>query len=152
MLISNLMLSIQTHAEKLTADFVSDLETSPNTRHFAQFSREELTNGARTLYTRLAEWLAEKRIDEIELSFRSRARRQRQAGIPLSEIVWAVMLLKKHVWEFVKRNSIVDSIADLYQRDEAVILIGEFFDRLLYVTVQGYEEGEERWVEPKLFT
>jgi hypothetical protein len=152
MLISDLMLNIQTHAEKLTADFVADVRTHPNTSHLARVPIEELTRGASTLYARLAEWLAEKQIDEVEASFRSRARRQRQAGLPLSEIVCAVILMKKQVWEFVKRNAVVDSIGDLYQRDEAVILIGEFFDRLLYVTAQGYEEGEGRWEEPRLFT
>jgi hypothetical protein len=152
MLISNLMLSIESHAEKLTADFVKDLETNRKTSHFARMAHEDLTRGASTLYARLADWLGEKHTDELEANFKSRARRQRQAGIPLSEIVYAVILLKKQVWEFVKRNAVVDSIGDLYQRDEAFVLIGEFFDRLLYVTTQGYEEGEERWEDPKIFT
>jgi hypothetical protein len=152
MLISNLMLSIQSHAEQLTEDFVRDLETNPKTQHFARVPHEDLTRGASTLYVRLAHWLSEKHPEELESNFRARARRQRQAGIPLSEIVYAVILLKHHVWDFVKRNAVVDSIVDLYQRDEAFILINEFFDRLLYVTTLGYEEGEPRWEEPKIFT
>jgi hypothetical protein len=152
MLLSNLMLSIQTHADKLTADFVADLVSDPRTERLARLPQEDLTRGVVTLYGRLAHWLVEKHPDELEANFRSRARRQRQAGIPLSEIVVAVILVKKQLWEFVKRNTLVDSIGDLYQRDEAFVLIGEFFDRLLYVTALGYEEGEERWEEPKLFT
>ena len=152
MLITNLMLSIETHAEKLTADFVSDLETNPKTTHFARVPHEDLTQGARTLYARLAHWLGGKNTEELEANFQARARRQREAGIPLSEIVFAVILLKKHVWDFVKRNAIVDTIGDMYQRDEAFMMISEFFDRLLYVTTKGYEEGEPRWKEPRLFT
>jgi hypothetical protein len=55
------------------------------------------------------------------------------------------------VWDFVKRNTLVDSIGDLYQRDEVIVLIAEFFDRLLYATTKGYEEGEEPWTMPQLF-
>jgi hypothetical protein len=152
MLISNLMLSIQTHAEKLTASFVSDVKNDPKMAHLASVRHEELTSAARSLYCRLAEWLAEKHPEELEAHFARGARRQRRAGIPLSEIVYAVILIKKQLWEFVKRNALVDSIGDLYQRDEALILIGEFFDRLIYVTVQGYEEAEPRWKEPEPFT
>ena len=151
MLISNLMLGIQSHAEKLTADFVSDLRSNPNTSHFGRVSHEDLSRGAITLYARLSDWLVNKNPEELEADFRARARRQRHAGVPLSEIVYAVILLKKQVWEFVKRNMVIDSIGDLYQRDEAFILVGEFFDRLFYVTALGYEEGEEQWEEPKLF-
>jgi hypothetical protein len=152
MLISNLMLSIQAHAEKLTTDFVADLKSDPRMTHLARVRHDDLVSAANSTYGRLADWLAQKHPEELEAHFMAGARRQRQAGIPLSEIVYAVILLKKQVWEFVKRNALVDSIGDLYQRDEALILIGEFFDRLLYVTVRGYEEGEVRWKEPVPFS
>src|SRR4051812_14993112 len=115
MLLTNLMLSIQTHADQLTADFLKDVESNPRTEHLAKAPHEDVVHGARSLYGHLADWLGEKHPDALEENFRARARRQRQAGIPLSEIVYAVILLKKHAWEFVKRNALVDSIGDLYQ-------------------------------------
>jgi hypothetical protein len=150
MLISNLMLNIQTHADALTTAFVSDLVSNPKTPFLARVAREDLERGAATLYTSLADWLAEKQADKLETNFRARASRQRKAGVPLSEIVFAVILLKRHLWEFVKRNALVDSIGDLYQRDEVIVLIGEFFDRLLYATAKGYQEGGEPWQESTL--
>jgi hypothetical protein len=150
MLISNLMLNIQTHAQKLTDEFVADVVSNPKTPHIATLAREDLDRAAGHLYASLADWLAAKEAEALENDFRDRAARQRKAGVPLNEIVYAVLLLKKHVWEFVKRNAVVDSIGDLYQRDEAILLIGEFFDRLVYATVKGYEEGESSWEMPRL--
>jgi hypothetical protein len=150
MLISNLMMNIQTHAKKLAAEFVSDLVSNPKTPHIAKMEREDLERVALELYTRLADWVAAKQAEELEAEFRARAARQRKAGLPLSEIVYAVILLKQHVREFVKRNAVVDSIHDLYQRDEVLVLMGEFFDRLIFATTQGYEEGEEPWTMPRL--
>jgi hypothetical protein len=150
MLISNLMLNIQTHAESLAAAYVLDLTANPKTPHIAKLPREDLERVACDLYARLYDWLGEKKTEALETEFRDRARRQRKAGLPLSEIVFGVILLKKQVWEFVVRNVLVDSIGDLYQRDEVIVLIGEFFDRLLYATAKGYEEGEEPWTMPRL--
>jgi len=150
MLISNLMLNIQTHASRLSGEFVADVVSNPKTPNLARMAREDMERVALDLYVRLADWLAAKQAEELEAEFRTRAHRQRKAGLPLSEIVFAVILLKKHVWEFVKRNVVVDSIGDLYQRDEVIVLISEFFDRLLYATSQGYEEGVEPWEMPRL--
>ena len=149
MLISNLMLNIQTHAQTLAAEYVRDLESNAKTAHLAKLGHEDLERAALMLYGKLADWLAEKNAKEIEADFRARARRQRQAGIPLSEVLFAVVLLKKHVWEFVKRNVVIDSIGDLYLRDEVIVLIAEFFDRVLYATAKGYEEAERTWTDPK---
>jgi hypothetical protein len=152
MLIPNLILAIETHAETLAAEFVADLMSNPKVYRLRKMGKEDLERAALGLYGRLSAWLAVKDPKEIEDLFTSRARVQRQAEIPLREIVFAVLLLKRHVWEFVKRNALVDSISDLYARDEVIILIAEFFDRMLYATVCGYEEGgSEQWTEPKLF-
>jgi hypothetical protein len=148
--ISDLMLNIQSNAQRLAAEYVADLVANPKTPHFAKLAREDLERVADELYGKLADWLAERHVEGLETEFRARARRQRKAGMPLTEIVYAVLLLKAHVWGFVKRNAMVDSIGDLYQRDEAIVLIGEFFDRLIYATAKGYEEGEEPWEMPRL--
>lgn len=152
MLVPNLILAIETHAQSLASEFVTDLMSNPKVFTLRKMGREDLERAALGVYGRLSAWLAAKDPKEIEELFTSRARMQRQAKVPLREIVFAVILLKKHVWEFVKRNALVDSITDLYARDEAIILIAEFFDRLLYATVCGYEEGgDELYTEPKLF-
>jgi hypothetical protein len=152
MLIPNLMLAIESHADRLAKDFVADLNQNPKTPCLRRRDTEELERVARDLYAQIAKWLSETNPEEVEAKFKARARRQRKAGIPLSEIVMAVILLKKHVWEFVKRNAEVDSINDLYQRDEVMIRVAEFFDRVLYAVARGYEEGEECWADPTLFS
>ena len=52
--------------------------------------------------------------------------------------------------KFVVRNVMIDSIGDRYQRDEVIVLIAEFFDRLVYATAKGYEEAREHWTDLKL--
>ena len=151
MLIPNLIMAIESHAQSLATELVDDLMSNPKLFHMRRRGREDLEQTAVEVYGRLSAWLTAKNPKEIEQLFTARARVQRQAGIPLTEIVYAVLMLKRHVWEFVKRNALVDSINDLYARDEVIILIAEFFDRLVYAAVRGYEEGEQRLEEPKLF-
>jgi GAF domain-containing protein len=65
MLISNLMLNIQTHAQKLASEYVADLVSNERTPHVAKIAREDLERVAVDIYARLSDWLAEKHADEL---------------------------------------------------------------------------------------
>ena len=151
MLIPHLILAIEANADRLAAELVADVASNPKTLCLRMMDSAEIEQAARSLYGQLATWLEERRAEDLEESFRSRARRQRKVGIPLSEIIYVVTLFKKHIWDFVKRNAMVDSMSDLYQRDEALILIAEYFDRIIYAAAIGYEQGAERWQDPSPF-
>ena len=71
-------------------------------------------------------------------------------GIPFSEIVYVLMLTKKHLRKFIREHGLVDFSGDrvtpdelvpveLYAIQELSCLVGEFFDRALYHLVRGNE-------------
>ena len=60
-------------------------------------------------------------------------------GIPLSEVVKALILTRRHLWDYVRSAGLVDTTVELYQEEELNMMVGRFFDHAVYYTVKGYE-------------
>ena len=56
------------------------------------------------IYRHLGEWLMGK--DEYQLEQRYLQIGSRRAGqrVPLSEVIWVIILTKENLWDFIKRN------------------------------------------------
>lgn len=150
MVLPDLIQLIEQHADKLTAAVIDDLKSNPRTGFLHSRSTEDLENRAHQLYSHLGRWIAERDPAEIDKLYGEAARRLHAADVPLSEVVYVVILLKRHLWDFVKRNVLVDSINDLYQLEEMGVVLSRFFDEAIYVSVKTYESIHTPWKDPQL--
>ena len=68
-------------------------------------------------------------------------------GVPASELIYAVLRLKAHVWDFIRRNDAWQNEVELYQADELISRVSHFFDVAIYNAVQGHEAARAagRW-------
>ena len=64
-------------------------------------------------------------------------------GIPLNEIVYSLGMIKVHLLEYVQFSGMADSAVELHGDRELQRLVGRFFDKAVYYTVEGYEKGAE---------
>jgi hypothetical protein len=123
---------METQADALTAEMLKELVTHPRTPSFRGVPREEATTRIRALHRTLAGWITKPDDDAVRAAFEDWGRTRFKQSIPVSEIVYAVLLAKEHL----RRR------AGTPGRAEAAALehgIGEFFDRALYYVVRGYE-------------
>ncbi len=81
-------------------------------------------------------------------------RRRFRQRIPLSEIVYALLLVKHHLRRYIRDHGLVEFSADsavsgeflpvhLHGMQELNYMVGEFFDRALYYLTRGYEAEAE---------
>ena len=68
------------------------------------------------------------------------AKRARQ-GVPLSQLIWAIILTKKNLWDFVQREAVLDRPAEISGELEVEELLDQFFDRAIYYAAVGYERS-----------
>ena len=135
-----LMKQIETHAEQLTDRVIHALRTNPRTQSFGALSEEELRRRFFDLFRNLGRWLSEKGEEEIEATYGEIGRRRCRDGTPLNELVYALMLVKQHLWDYVDKNVMLASEGNLYGEGLVVEMMAKFFDRAMYHTVKGYEE------------
>ncbi len=148
MLASRLVEMIQRHAEELTLGVVSELEISPRTPSYRKLKRQDVQDRIARVLLNLGEWLDYKSDATTEQWYKKLGKERFDEGIPLSEVVFALLLTKQALRNFVRAQGLVDSAIELYQQIELYSMIGRFFDRAVYFTVRGYEEGSNLNTRP----
>jgi hypothetical protein len=141
MLAARLVRRIEEHAEELTREVLRDLATNPRTPAYHRLSPQELHDRVYDVYRHLGRTLGEESDEAIAAAYGALGRRRLGEGVPLHEVVYALILTKYHLRGYIGSSGIVDSAVDLYQEEELHIRVGRFFDKAIYFTVKGYEEA-----------
>ena len=140
---------IQNHAPQLARDTVADLMANPQTPSFRQVPRLDLEQRIFRIYHHLGDWIAEGQ-GFAASEFEEWGHRRFEQGVPLSEIVFAVLRLKANLVRYIREHGLIDSAfpraeADyvlpmhLHSLQELNLMVSEFFDRALYHLARGYE-------------
>jgi len=152
MLLARLIWLIENHADSLTRSTLDDLQTNPRTRSFHAIARDEMQTRIYSLYRNLGHWIGTRDESRIEAEYLDLGRRRKADGMPLSELVYAIILYKKHLREFIQDNTVLEAASDrpehgellpvlLYEIQELNYMVGHFFDAALYHMARGYEQA-----------
>ena len=82
-------------------------------------------------------------------------------GVPVTELVYAIILIKKHLRRYIREHGLVDFAGDrvapvellpleLHSIQELNYQVGEFFDRALFHLTRGYEAEAARHVRESM--
>ena len=150
MLSRRLIKLIETHAESLAHEVVEDVQTNEHTRSLVRIPKEELGSRVLTLYRNLGNWIGDPNDDAIRHEYEQWGRTRCQQGVPMSEIAFCLILIKKHLRTYIREHAAVVFSGDrlvsgemvpleLYSIQELNYVVGDFFDRALYYLLRGYE-------------
>ena len=139
MLSARLIKLIEDHAEDLTREVLRDLAGNARTPSYNSLPADEMHRRVYDVYHNLGRWLGDKTEEHLESTFGGLGRRRHAEGVPLSEVVYALVLIKDHLRGYIRAVGLVDSAVELYLEEELHLQIGNFFDNAMYQTVKGYE-------------
>ena len=135
-----LMRLIERHAEELALGLTQKLQATERTSDFRRIPSGELEVAAAEIYGNLGEWLLQKTEEDIEARFRAIAARRAAEGIGIHQFVWALIISRNHLWQFLQAQAFADSIVALHGELELQQMLNQFFDRALYYGVLEYAE------------
>ena len=138
MLTKRLVALIEDHADELTARIVRLVREDPRTPEYRRFDDEDLGRLAHRVYADLGRWLWETSEEPIEEEYFRLGQTRRGEGIPLSQVVMALLLTRRNLWQFIDAQG-ADSILELRQQLDLELLVVRFYDRAIYHTARGYE-------------
>jgi hypothetical protein len=144
MLSVRLIQLVEQHAEELVHAVLADIRSNPRTASFTRVPEADMRHRLQDLYKHLGDWLGDRTETRIEAQYLEVGRHRLQDGVPLEEVVFALVLVKEHLREFVGLRGVAGTALELYSEDQLYHLVGSFFDRALYFTVKGYEEERRR--------
>jgi hypothetical protein len=102
------------------------------------------------LFNNLAKWIGDPDEDAVRREYEEMGRTRFREGVPLSELIFAIMLTKQHLRRYIREHGLVDFAGDRVAPDELLPLelhsiqelnyqVGEFFDRALFHLARGFE-------------
>jgi hypothetical protein len=138
MMIGKLVALIEDHADALTARMVRLVRENPETEGYNRFDDKELGERARLVYSNLGQWLSETSESHVEEEYFRIGKLRHEEGVPLSQVVMALLLTRRNLWHFVESQG-WDTIFDLRQQLDLELLVVRFFDRAIHHAVRGYE-------------
>lgn len=152
MLATRLIHLVETHSHSLTREAMQDILTNERTSSFRQVPKAELEPRVAALYQNLGQWIGDPNEDAVRQEYEYWGRTRFRQGIPLCEIVYCVILTKKHLRRFIREHGLVAFSGDrvtpgelvpveLYSIQELNYEVGDFFDQALYHLARGYEEA-----------
>ncbi|CAG0978300.1 hypothetical protein PHYC_01624 [Phycisphaerales bacterium] len=139
MLLPDLIRTIESHADEITTELMTELRTNPRTTYLHRVSEGEVRTRANDLFSHLSRWIEEDGEDEISQTYRELGGRRCREGVPPSELLYALVLAKAHLISFIRRNDTIESSLELQQECELLEKIHHFFDRASYYATRAYE-------------
>lgn len=131
---------IEDRADELAELMVRQIRESPRMAAYHRFGNDELAERARLVYANLGKWLEEGSEGLVEMEYFAIGERRCRERIPLSQVVWALLLTRRTLWHFVESLDRSPE-TDLRGTLELEILVVRFFDRAILHAVRGYESA-----------
>ena len=91
------------------------------------------------IYRHLGDWLLGKSEFDIKERYSEIGARRAQQHVPLSQLVWVIVLTKENLWEYLKLEAGMERPVEVFGELEMLQLLDQFFDRAIFFAAVGYE-------------
>ena len=123
---------IESEGRPLVEEVIAELCANLGTSHYRRWKQENLFERVYAVYQHLAEWLTGQDAAAMQQSGAELGRKRFSDGIPLGQVVLALILTEKHLLDYLSRSA--GAVDENAQRG-----ISEFFQKTVYATACGYE-------------
>lgn len=131
---------IESNAEIIARRWLSHVRTNKSSPTYANADPEATLQRNLLVVGQFGKWLSGYyNDDDIRKFYRKLGSERRNEGFALSEILSAISLTRKYIWEFALSQRLWNSTIDIYMTLELERRMMLFFDRASYYAARGYE-------------
>ena len=129
------------HAEKMAKRWALDVQNNVRTKKYKELDEGRIINHGLKFYQNFGKMFADEKIGENSLKyFRTYAQESFAMGIPMDEAVYALILLRRHVWLYAEFQTIFSSGIDQRQALDTLSRTILLFDYAIYEVTKEYQE------------
>jgi len=141
MLAYRLVRLIETHSDGLASSLLAKVQSSEFTRDYRKVPADDLQERVYEVYRHLGDWLLGKSEFDIKERYREIGALRAGQNVPLSQLVWVIVLTKENLWEYLQREAGMERPSEVFGELEMLQLLDQFFDRAIFYASVGYEEA-----------
>jgi hypothetical protein len=139
LLAHRLMKVIEKHADSLAEALEAKIASSERCADYARVSGDELKTLVGGIYGQLGQWLGSKTEEDIERRYTMIGTRRAEQGVPVSQLLWCIVLVKENLWSYLKNMDALENTSEIFGELELMQMVDQFFDRAMYFAVRGHE-------------
>lgn len=135
---------IEENHQVIVEHFMNDILKNPKTAAYRHFDKQRMYDIGSRVYRELSKWILESmNKEEVKNLYLDLGKMRKEEGIPESQVFQALVLLKRHMWIFIKKRMEHD-VQDYKQAMDLSDKVVLFFDRAAYYMMVGYEQELQR--------
>jgi hypothetical protein len=129
------------HAEKMAKRWAGDVQNNTRTKKYREIEEEAIINQGVKFYNNFSRMFTEEKVGEKTLKyFRTYAQESFAMGIPMDEAIYALILLRRHIWLYAEFQTIFSSGIDQRQALDTLSRTILLFDYAAYEVTKEYQE------------
>lgn len=129
----------QKNAEKIATQWAKDVKTNARTYTYHDAPEDKIILQATDFYHNFQEmFFHEAPYEQAEELFEKYAEERYREGIPLHEAVYALILMRRHIWLYAEFQSIFTAEIEHRQAVESLSRTILMFDYIMYIIARKY--------------
>jgi len=141
----------ETNAEKIARQWFADVRKNPKTPSYHTIAEDKAIPQAVDFYTKFrAVFAAKSPFEEARRVYAKYADESYRNGIPLHEAIYALTLMRRHIWLYAEFQALFISAVEQQQAVESLNRTILLFDYATYVISDRYQELMKGEVDKQL--
>lgn len=133
---------IEANAGSIARQWLDDVRTNKSTPTYAIADQKTTYDRFMKVISQFSKWLGGGYEDrEIRDHYKELGRMRKKEGFSLSEVLSALSLIRKHIYEFALSHQVWTKTIDIYMSLELERRMVLFFDKASFYTAKGFEES-----------
>jgi ADP-ribose pyrophosphatase YjhB (NUDIX family) len=134
---------IEKNADIIGRRWLADVKSNKSTPTYALSEERRTYERIMRLIGHFSKWLGGTYTDQdIRENYKNLGKTRKEEGFRLSEVLSALSLIRKHIFEFALSHQVWTRTIDIYMSLELDRRMVLFFDRAAYYVTKGFEEEE----------
>ncbi len=129
------------HAHQIAEQWYKALSTNPRTQAYQSMHKEACLRHAEFIYKNLGEMYFSQNVEQTVsrlLDVDGFVEDHFARNIPLEQVVYALILLRRHLWLFAEFQALYNGVDDMMQMIESVNRVLLVFDYATFTIVKKY--------------
>ncbi|PKN69886.1 MAG: hypothetical protein CVU54_07585 [Deltaproteobacteria bacterium HGW-Deltaproteobacteria-12] len=128
------------HAEKMARRWALDVQNNVKTKNYKELGEEKIIFQGAKFYRNFSKMFVDEKISADALKyFRTYAQEAFAMGIPMDEAVYALSLLRRHIWLYAEFQTIFSAGIDQRQALDTLSRTILLFDYAMYEVTKEYQ-------------
>ena len=132
---------LEANIEEISRNWIAEVKKNKRTVHYHDISDDKLTVQVVKFYSQLRNMLVSpNRNEKVQEFFMHYARACYESGIPVHESIYALNLMRRHMWLYADFQAVFTNALEHHQAIDSIMRIMLLIDYAIYEITQYYQD------------